>query len=123
MPVPGIPDRHRKSQPLLDVEHEADEDAATVKAFHQHGRIGISIGVPAITAIVTAGLTWLASHHGEAPQDCASKGDLNALDKHVSDLGQSVRELQTTIGHNADQAHNDNANLATELHSYINSHK
>jgi hypothetical protein len=120
---PGIPSRNKlPSKPLVEVEREAVSDADTVRAFHSHGKLGISIGSNVVVAAITAGLTWLASHHGEPAVDCASKADLNAMDKHVSELSASVKDLTTSISRNADQAHNDTQNVATELHSYINSH-
>jgi uncharacterized protein YoxC len=75
-----------------------------------------------VVAAITAGLTWLASHGSGQPVDCASKADLNAMDKHVSELSESVRDLSTTIARNADQAHNETNGLAVELRSYVNSH-
>ena len=124
MPVPGIPDRHLRSRPDIEVDppEVGLSDADTVRAFHNKGKLSVSIGANALVAVITAGLTWLASHGSGAPVDCASKADMNALDKHVSELGESVRDLQTTINRNADQARNDTAMVATELRSYVNSH-
>lgn len=85
-------------------------------------------GVTIPTAVILALITALASVFGTyftthaTPVDCASKSDVNALDKHVSELSAGVKDLTVTIARNADSAHNETQNIAVELHSYINSH-
>lgn len=45
--------------------------------------------------------------------DCATHGEVNALDKRLSDQGETIRTLTQTVGHNADQAHNDSEGVRT----------
>src|SRR4051812_21698712 len=108
MPVPGIPEKHRRSQPLIELDRELQSDAATVKSFHtKGGGVGITIGANAIVAVVTAGLTWLTTHHEAVPVDCASKSDLREVQQQVSEVKQGLANYVEKSSHDVDREHND----------------
>jgi hypothetical protein len=107
MPVPGIPEKHRRSQPLIELDREVQSDADVVKAFHSKGKVGVTIGANALVAVVTAGLTWLTTHHESVPVDCASKSDLREVQQQVSEVKQGLANYVEKSSHDVDREHND----------------
>ena len=94
------------------------EIAESAAAMHVHVPWSVIVALIAAVASVAGG--YLAGAHSAAPPSHAA--ELNALDKHVSELSAEVRDMAQTMARNADQAHNDVANVVTELHAYEAAH-
>jgi len=99
---------------------KAAEDAEDARAFAGEVRVHYGpfrIGIPA--AAVGAAACWIASRFfsPNTPVDCASRGDMNAVQKQVSDLTEAQRALTQTIARNADIAHNETRDIAVRLDS------
>jgi hypothetical protein len=94
--------------PAVEVDAETVSDADTVKTFHAgSGKIGVTIGANALVALITAGLTYLGTHHDAAPVDCASKADMGDLRKEVADVKQGLANYVEKSSHDTDREHND----------------
>jgi len=65
----------------------------------------------ALLVVVLLGVVIYLLTTRQATADCASKGDVNALQKDVSALKETVSKLPETMGKNADTAHNETSEL------------
>lgn len=111
----------RAAAPRVESDRQVTSDADTVLAFRGM-RVSSAVAMCLITSLASVVGTYWVSHQAQ-PGNCASPSDVAAVDKHVSELAQTVRELATqTIPRNADQAHNDTQNVATEFRAYAASH-
>jgi outer membrane murein-binding lipoprotein Lpp len=95
----------------VNVETEANvlSDAQIAATFKPSVSVPWAVITVLITSMASVVGTYLATH--STPVDCASHGEVNALDKRVSDLNQTVSALTTTVNANADRSHNDIAIL------------
>jgi hypothetical protein len=110
-PHTPIPPRERQaSRPGgLEIDAELLSDAAVARTFRPGVRPWVAVIGVAITAGASIISTYMLTH--AAPSDCASKGDMNAAEKQLSDLASTVNNLMTTVGKNADAAHNETSEL------------
>jgi len=88
---------------------KAADDAADARAFGHTVRLQygpVKIGVPAV--LIGAAASWLVSRYAlpASPVDCASKGDLNALDFRLGRQSEDIRALTATVNANADREQN-----------------
>lgn len=108
MPIPGIPERHRRPITLSGAEHEAeDTEIFRHDVKTKGGTIGITIGANALVAIVTAVLTWFASHGTATVADCPSKAQFDGLSHQVDELHTNLGALVAKVNQDGDRAHND----------------
>ena len=114
------PDGGYRLVAAVKTDAEVHSDAEIERSFAPSVRVPWAIVGVLITAAASVTGTYLATRNAAPPSDTHS--ELNALDKHVTELSTAVNNLAATVARNADQAHNDTANVATELHAYINSH-
>lgn len=112
----------RAAAPIrVEKDTNVTSDADTVLAFRGM-RVSSAVAMCLITSAASVVGTYIVSHQGQSA-NCASPADVAAVDKHVSELAQTVHELATqTIPRNADQAHNDTQGVATEFRAYVASH-
>ena len=94
-------------------------DAQTVRSWKDGPRTPWAVMGLAITTLGGILTAYLA--RPTVPADCASRGDMNALQKQVSDLDATQRTLTQTIARNADVAHNETTALTTEVRVLVNS--
>lgn len=109
--MPGNTGRY--SRVNVETDPESLSESQTVATFRPGMRVPWVVVTTLITALASVVGTYYATH--ATPIDCASSGSVNALERHVSELSQSVSALTTTVGHNADTAHNDLAMVALKL--------
>ena len=88
---------------------KAAEDAADAREFSKDVRVSYRGARVTVPVALVAGLlgsvgTWFTTRG--APVDCASKGDVNALDLKVSRQGDDIRALTATVNANADREQN-----------------
>lgn len=95
---------------VAEIDAEVLSEAATVRTWRNGPRVPWAVVAVAITAIGGVTTAYVAR---PPALDCASRGDVNALDKRISDVAESQRKLTDTVSRNADQAHNDFTNLQT----------
>lgn len=108
IPTSKLPRRPQASRPSVEVIEEMPmSDADTVKAFHSRGKIGVTIGANVIVAAITAGLTWLASHHESSPANCASREQLDQLSHQIDQMHQDLGALASHASASEDRTHND----------------
>jgi uncharacterized membrane protein len=115
-PIPGYP-RGNKGSVVPDSDPPpparakqvtlSEADRNEVKAFHAgNGKIGITIGTNALVAAITAGLTWLTTHQGSTPVDCASKAELASVERKVDALTADVAAVGAKVNAEADRSAN-----------------
>jgi hypothetical protein len=106
------------------VVDESDHNALSEDQMARVYRPGMRVPWVVVTTLITALASVIGTYYAThaTPVDCASKGDLNAVDKHVSELARSVDLLTVTMNRNADQASGEVRNLGTRLQSYIDNH-
>ena len=71
----------------------------------------------AITCAASIVGTYLATHKADQPADCASRADMNAVQKQVEELTNTQRSMLATMGHNAEAAHAENVITNQSLQS------
>lgn len=98
---------------------DAHTDAEIERSFAPSVRVPWAIVGVLITAATSITGTYLTVH-STAPAD--THAEYQAIDKRVADVAASVDRLAASVARNADVAHNDTANLGTELHAYVNAH-
>lgn len=95
--------------PVVEVDASVKSDAATVDAFRPGMRMPAVVAVALVTSIASIVTTYMLTHTN--PADCASKGELHALDTKFDALANDVTKLGPAIGKNADVAHNELGDL------------
>ena len=105
----------------VDLETAPKVDVAVSEAQTVASWRGVRMPAVVLTTAITAAAsivgTYLATHKADQPADCASRGDMNAVQKQVSDLADAQRTLTQTISHNADTAHNEVRDVSISLQS------
>lgn len=99
----------RSSHVDIEIDTEVLSDADTAKTFRPGIRPWVAIIGVAITAAASVVSTYMLTH--ATPADCASKGDMNAAQKSISDLTTTVNNLPAAMAKNADTAHNETSEL------------
>jgi hypothetical protein len=94
------------STPAAKAADDAEEARDFGKTVHVQYK-GLRVAVPSavLAAAVSAIATFYATH--STPVDCASRGDVNALDMKVSKQAEDLRNLTMLVNANAERAHND----------------
>lgn len=95
----------RYSKVTLESDPESLSEAQTAATFRPGVRVPWVFVTTLITALASVVGTYYATH--ATPIDCASKGDVNALDLRIGKQAEDIRALTATVNANAQQSHND----------------
>ncbi len=115
MPPPLPPRARQQSRPEPPVELDAEllSEQATAKTFRPGVRPWAAIIAVVISSAASIITTYMVTH--ATPTDCASKGDMNAAQKQLSDLSATLTSLTATVNKNADNAQNETAKLQSTV--------
>jgi hypothetical protein len=94
----------RYSRVNLETDPNVLSDAQTAATFRPGVRIPWVIVSVLVTGLVSIICTYMSTH--SAPPDCASSGDMHAVNQHVDELNRTVTALTQTVNANADRENN-----------------
>lgn len=98
---------------VVEVDASVKSDAQTVETFRPGMRMPAVLAVAIVTSVASVVTTYMLTH--ATPADCASKGEVNALSVQVGTLSKDLSSLTTAVNSNANNLHNEIANLDTRL--------
>lgn len=104
--------------PVVEVDATTKSDAQTVETFRPGMRLPAVLAVAIVTSIASIVTTYMLTHADRT--DCASKGELHALDTKFDTLVTSVTALGPTMATNAAFAHNELVELRAKVDTNSN---
>lgn len=103
---------------VIESDATVRSDAQTVETFRPGMRMPAVLAVALVTSVASIVTTYMVTH--ATPADCASKGELHALDTKFDTLATTVTALGPTMATNAAFAHNELVELRAKVDANSN---